>query len=110
MKLPNAEHAVVELQKLEDYCLNPAHPRGKHKARVFANALGICRADARELRERILKEILVRDCECRESDAYGSRYIVDMTWLRQGRAATVRTTWIVKRGEHVPRLTSCYVL
>lgn len=26
--------------KLTGYCLNPEHPRGKHKARVFASALG----------------------------------------------------------------------
>ncbi|WP_200235400.1 DUF6883 domain-containing protein [Thiohalocapsa halophila] len=41
MKLPNANQAVVDLEKLRGYCLNPAHPRGRHKARVFAAALGI---------------------------------------------------------------------
>jgi hypothetical protein len=40
MKLPNAAQALVDLAKLRDYCLNPAHPRGRHKARVFATALG----------------------------------------------------------------------
>ena len=38
MTLPHAEAAVVEVvdpRKLRDYCLNPNHPRGKHKARVF---------------------------------------------------------------------------
>jgi hypothetical protein len=41
MRLPNAERALVDLDKLRDDCLNPAHPRGRHKARVFASALGI---------------------------------------------------------------------
>ncbi len=41
MKLPNGERAVVDIIKLQDYCLNPAHPRGQHKARVFAAALGL---------------------------------------------------------------------
>ena len=27
---------IVDRQKLTGYCLNPDHPRGKHKARVFA--------------------------------------------------------------------------
>lgn len=36
MKLPNADRAVVGLAKLRDYCLSPTHPRGRHKARVFA--------------------------------------------------------------------------
>ncbi len=31
MKLPNAERAVVDLAKLRHYCLNPTHPRGRHK-------------------------------------------------------------------------------
>ncbi len=38
MKLPNGGRAVVEIAKLRDYCLNPAHPRGRHNARVFAAA------------------------------------------------------------------------
>ena len=50
MLLPNGERAVVELEKLTDYCLNPEHARGKHKARVFAAALGIDIANAELLR------------------------------------------------------------
>jgi hypothetical protein len=45
-KLPNAERAVVEIEKLRDYSLNPGHDEGKHKARVFRAALGFTRADA----------------------------------------------------------------
>jgi hypothetical protein len=37
MKLPNGEHAVVDSAKLREYCLNPHHARGRHKARVFAS-------------------------------------------------------------------------
>ena len=39
--LPNPDRAVVDLAKLRDYCLNPQHEEGKHKARVFASALGL---------------------------------------------------------------------
>jgi len=35
---PHAESAVLDIRKLEDYCLNPSHPRGRHKAR-FAKCL-----------------------------------------------------------------------
>ncbi len=41
MRLPNPELAVVDIVKLTDYCLNPKHEDGKHKARVFAAALSI---------------------------------------------------------------------
>ncbi len=46
MKLPNAENAVIDIKKLRDYCLNPNHPEGKHKARVFLEKLDIGRDDA----------------------------------------------------------------
>ncbi len=39
MKLPNAEKAVVEQQKVKEYLLNPAHPDGAGKAQFFM-ALG----------------------------------------------------------------------
>ena len=37
MKLPNGEHAIVEIDKWLHYCLDSDHPRGRHKARVFAS-------------------------------------------------------------------------
>jgi hypothetical protein len=46
MKLPNAERAFIDLAKLRDYSLCATHPEGKHKARVFAAALGIAATDA----------------------------------------------------------------
>ena len=48
MKLPNGDHALVDIRKLLEYCLNPQHPRGRNKARVFAS-VGIREADAEEL-------------------------------------------------------------
>jgi filamentous hemagglutinin len=38
--LKNAHRAVVGARKIVDYALNPNHPVGRHKARVFAAALG----------------------------------------------------------------------
>ncbi len=49
MKLPGGNAAIVDRQKLTGYCLNPEHPRGKHKARVFA-MLGLTAENADELR------------------------------------------------------------
>ena len=53
--LPNGDRALVDLAKLRDYCLNPDHEDGKYKARVFASALGITRADAEWLRDRLVE-------------------------------------------------------
>ena len=45
-KLQNPENALVEIRKLRNYCLGPDHPRGRHKARMFASALGLIADDA----------------------------------------------------------------
>lgn len=54
-RLPNSDRLVLELRKIEGYCLNPAHPRGRHKARVFREALGLNQADAQWLRTTLLE-------------------------------------------------------
>ena len=110
MKLPNAQRAVVEIEKLRDYCLSATHPRGRHKARVFATALGITADESEELRQTILSAVLEEEASPTERDEYGQRYIVDFTMKRQGKEAAIRSSWIVRSGEDYPRLTSCYVL
>ncbi len=115
MKLPGGEDAIVDIIKLHDYCLNPLHPRGRHKARVFVSALGLTRADAQFLREELLRaareaDAAIADAAISDIDEYGERYIIDIGIARDGREAIVRSTWIVRRGEGFPRLTSCYVL
>lgn len=46
MKLPNGDEAIIDLEKLQNYCLNLSHPRGRHKARVFKAVLGISAEDS----------------------------------------------------------------
>jgi len=110
MKLPNADRAAVDIVKLRDYCLSSNHPRGRHKARVFATALGLTASDAEELRQAILSAALTEDATPTEQDEYGQRFVVDFIMVRQHRQAEVRTSWIIRAGEDNPRLTSCYVL
>jgi len=109
MKLPNAQRAIIAIEKLRDYCLNADHPRGKHKARVFRSSLGLASEDAEWLQVQIAKGIL--DTECIEDgfDQYGQYYIVDLTIETQAGGAEVRTSWIIRKVEDYPRLTSCYV-
>jgi hypothetical protein len=52
--LPYAENAVVDIRKLRDYCLNPEHKDGKHKARLFVATLGMTADNAEELRQILL--------------------------------------------------------
>ena len=110
MNLPGAENAVVELAKLREYCLNPLHPRGRHKARVFASALRLLQSDAEFLRSDLLKAALTGDAVVGERDEFGQRYILDFICWRGERHATVRSVWIVLPGEGFPRLTTCFVI
>jgi hypothetical protein len=110
MQLPNGEYASVPLEKLRDYCLNPTHRVGGHKARVFEAVLGLTAEDAEALQERLLAVARTVDAIPGKRDAYGQRYVVDFTITTTVGAAVVRSTWIVLAGEDIPRLTSCYVL
>lgn len=110
MKLPNPENAVVETRKLRDYCLSPEHPRGRHKARVFASALGLTVDDSQELRRALLAAALSEEALVAEEDEYGQRYMLDFEMSTEMGSAVVRSGWMVRSGEDFPRFTSCWVL
>jgi hypothetical protein len=109
MKLPHGERAVVEIEKLQGYCLNPHHPRGRNKARVFAS-VGIRQADAVELRTALLAAARNEEATPGVANPFGQRYIVDFDIVREGKTTKIRSAWIVRVEEDLPRLTSCYVL
>jgi hypothetical protein len=56
-QLPNKTKAFVDIRKIEEYCLNPLHQRGKHKAKVFKSALGLSKKDSRILQMKSLKQL-----------------------------------------------------
>ena|SRR3989442_622591 len=77
MKLPRFDQAIIDIAKLRDYSLNPFHPEGKHKARVFAATLGFSAADAEKLRAMIVAAISTQETIAGEEDEHGERYVVD---------------------------------
>ena len=108
--LPNADRAILDLRKIEDYCLNPAHPRGRHKARVFRDARGIGRGEANWLGRALLAGLQNSDAAELGRDVFGTRWRVDVPVARQNRRVVIRTMWIVRGGEQVPRFVTCWVL
>lgn len=109
MKLPNGDRAIVDIRKLSGYCLNPHHSRGRNKARVFA-AVGIREVDAAELRAALLMAARTGEAQPGAPGLYGQRYVVDFEMTRRDNSVRIRNTWMVRTGEELPRLTSCYVL
>ena len=66
--------------------------------------------NAEELRDALLAAARTHDAIPTEQDEYGQRYVLDFTMNEPAGQANVRSSWIVRRGEDFPRLTSCYVL
>ena len=54
MKLPNGDQANLG-DKLERYCLNPEHLKGKHKALLFEKRLGITLSNKEILKNSLKK-------------------------------------------------------
>jgi hypothetical protein len=110
MKIPNAESASVDMVKLRDYSLNPEHKEGKHKARVFAAALGLTVDHAGWLREKLLEAAKTKDCRLGGKTEFGQRYLIDFGLVHEEKSARLRSVWIARTNENLPRLVTCYVL
>ncbi len=108
LKLPNAERAVVEHEKVADYLLNASHPDNGGKA-AFFEELGFRRAEWQIL-GKALRE-LARQAEVAQTTAspHGQKYvIVGQIKSPIGKAADVQTIWIVDKGWDVARLVTAY--
>jgi len=109
-RLPHGALAIVEIRKIEDYCLNPSHPRGSHKARVFQDVLGLTRKDAVWLRDALLAAAESADATLLSSDVWGDQWRMDVQMTRQGRTVVVRSIWMVRAREFRPRFVSGWVI
>lgn len=107
--IPNHRIAEIDPRKLLDYALNPDHEIGKNKARRFKAALGFDRQNADLLMQAILQGVGKIDAAYVGTTRYGRVFTIDMPLTGPGGRAIVRTTWIIKNGEDVPRLSSLYV-
>lgn len=110
MKLPRSSEVVIDVSKVRDYLLNPQHPRGRHKARVFRAALGLVASDA-ELFVAWLRSIAASsDADRMTSDQYGVRYAIQARMITPAGSARVHSIWLVPPGSGPPRLITAYVV
>jgi hypothetical protein len=110
MKLPNPHQAVVEIDKLREYCLSRVHPRGRHKARVFEERLVISAEHAERLQGALLEAAYNNEVIEGISDAYGRRYMIDLEVTGPSGRAMIRSAWIIRVNEEFPCFVTCYVL
>ncbi|MGB7417412.1 MAG: DUF6883 domain-containing protein [Thermosynechococcaceae cyanobacterium] len=110
MKLPNAQDAYIDDEKLASYCLNPQHSDGQHKARVFESALDLSLKNLGVLKVALLEAVQGHEAKPIQRNAYGQKYVIDFAMTHNGKTATIHSIWMVKDSENFPRLVTCYVL
>lgn len=94
--LPRAREAIVPTDKLVGYALNPRHPRGRHKARVFAAALGIRQSEWRCLHDQLLQAVVDAAVRGRRITPHGVLYdVVVFVDGLNGATRRVATIWLV---------------
>ena len=110
MKLPNGIQAIIDPRKVTDYCLCPDHDDGKHKAILFEELLGLTLDNADLLLNALKQAAIQEEADIGKLDKYGQRYVLDFDFIGPTGNAKLRSAWIIREGEDVPRLVTCYII
>jgi hypothetical protein len=106
--LITAKNTEIPTAKLTNYSLDPNHPKGKDKARVFQSALGYNQSNYQALIDNVNRNLHTAPAYFKGSTPYGDKYEVTLPLKGpNGKTANVLTAWIMKDGK--ARLTSIYV-
>lgn len=110
MRLPNAEAAVVEREKIASYLLNRTHRYGASKA-AFFRRFGFRLEGWEMLAESLRKHGQTHEVAKLKGTPFGPRYEVEGDLpTPDGRRPRLRTVWQLDKGCVAPRLTTAYPL
>ena len=104
MKLPDAEHAVVEHAKVERYLLSTTHAHGRHKQRVFASAgytIG-------SLTDALLVLARLSDNVKEEPSPFGRKFVVSGIIPARTGTVAITTVWMLREGKPPPYFVTAY--
>jgi len=91
---------------LRDYILSPTHPDGRGKA-AYLSRFGYSQTEWLRLEQDLRAQHLILDAERGRPSLYGTKYeIVGVLVGPNGATGWIRTVWIVRHGEAVPRLVT----
>ena len=107
MPLPNAAQAELG-DKLERYCLNPFHLKGKDKAALFRKRIGITLDNKHVLEKALLDSARSGEAVLKRTDQHGAYYNTRFLMQTTAGRSWVLGCWIVRCGEDFPRLTNTY--
>jgi hypothetical protein len=110
MRLPNANLAIVEREKITEYLLNPRHRYGGSKARFFFQ-FGFQINNWEVFAEALREHGQVHEVSLVRQTRWGPRYGIDGELnAPDGRQPRIRTVWQVDEGQIAPRLITAYPL
>ena len=110
MKLPNADQALVEREKIVDYLLNPLHRYGASKAQ-FLSQFGFTPEAWESLAAALRRHGQQNEVSKMRETGFGPRFEVEGELeAPDGRRPRVRTVWQVDKGQIAPRLLTAYPL
>jgi hypothetical protein len=110
MKLPNADKALVEQEKILGYLLNSQHRYGSSKAKFFGK-FGFTAQSWQVLADALLGHGRQHEVSRQKKTEFGTRYEIDgRLQTPDGRRPRLRTVWQADKGETAPRLITAYPL
>lgn len=107
-KLPNAEKAIIDAEKLRGYILSFAHPIGRFKASFFQK-VGYSAENWRVFEQHLRELILSQDVKKVEELQYGRKFIVEGSVVSpSGKTVQIVTVWVILKEESIPRFITAY--
>ena len=108
MRLPKAEDAQVDVEKLRGYLLSETHPIGKSKGKFF-RGIGFDESSLAILQRGLIAIAKTEEIVQTASSAHGTKYVVDgLITTPSGNRVKLRTVWIVDEGQNNPRFVRAY--
>ena len=110
MNLPNAERAVVPMEKVTAYLLSDTHPDGAPKA-AFDRRFGYGLDNWQELAQALLNHAAEHGIFKEEVTPFGVRYVIEgPLTAADSRRPILRSVWFIDAGTDIPRLVTAYPL
>ena len=108
MRLPNADQAIVDREKITEYLLNTAHLYGASKARFFGE-FGFKLAAWEILAKALIEHAQRHEVSKVTETLFGPRYEISGELnAPDGRTPMVRTIWQLNHRKVAPRLITAY--
>ena len=107
-RLPKAEDAIIDDDKIIKYLLSETHPIGSAKAKYFKN-LGFTAEAAEQFRKALRRHAMDRTIVEQEKNSFGEKFVVRCEIEAPRRVdRCINTVWILLKGSTAPKLVTAY--